>query len=507
LNRPNLSRRRSPDDRGRRRRCNADAPQDPESVYNTWFIQSPERLKAFRSIRRGAVEVVKAVREGTFGNDFKGSPLEMVLAYITEQKQVFEGAAHPFYWKPKLRIPDIYESEENKRAVGQFLERALGTPGEERLVREVLELDRRRIKGLGPAVANILQNTNEENLYYSTDVLGAYGASLAPLAGYYLELWEKPVEALTPTDQAFVLHETAVHLLGLGRLAESLKSFLGAVERYEAEKDWSNAALSARYLGELHMLLGDLTNALTWAQESVRFSDVAYEVTGAYFEQMANRNYLGDILHQAGRLTDAEAQFLEAERVRDETGQPIPNLFFFWGFGYCELLLTLGRTDEAIERARRALEQADQTRGSLLALAQIHLALGRALLAKLQVQASDPEPVADHLDKAVTSLRQAGHQVHLPRGLLARANLRWLRNDPEGSKADLDEALTIATRDSQGHMLLYEADCYLGYSRLHLSQGCKEDARRDLDTARKIIQETNYHRRDSELKELEHILN
>jgi type II restriction enzyme len=130
--------------------------QDPESVYNTWFIRSPERLKAFRSIRRGVTEVVRAVREGTFGNDFKGSPLETVLASITEQKQVFDGAAHPFYWKPKLRIPDIYESEPNQQAFGQFLERALGAPNEDRLVRDVLELDRLRIKGLGPAVANIL---------------------------------------------------------------------------------------------------------------------------------------------------------------------------------------------------------------------------------------------------------------------------------------------------------------------------------------------------------------
>lgn len=129
---------------------------DPESVYNTWFIRSPERLKAFRSIRRGVMEVVGAIREGTFGNDFKGSPLETVLASITEQKQVFEGAAHPFYWKPKLRIPDIYEDEANKRAFGQFLDRALGNPGEDRLLREILELDRLRIKGLGPAVANIL---------------------------------------------------------------------------------------------------------------------------------------------------------------------------------------------------------------------------------------------------------------------------------------------------------------------------------------------------------------
>ena len=70
---------------------------DPESVYNTWFVEDGARTKAFRSIRRGVQEVVAAARERRFGNDFKGSPLEFVLSCITEQKQVFEGAAHPFY--------------------------------------------------------------------------------------------------------------------------------------------------------------------------------------------------------------------------------------------------------------------------------------------------------------------------------------------------------------------------------------------------------------------------
>ena len=31
---------------------------DPESVYNTWFVNNEERLKAFRSIRRGVMQVV-----------------------------------------------------------------------------------------------------------------------------------------------------------------------------------------------------------------------------------------------------------------------------------------------------------------------------------------------------------------------------------------------------------------------------------------------------------------
>ncbi|OQP59979.1 hypothetical protein A3860_34980 [Niastella vici] len=129
---------------------------DKESVYNTWFINNEERLKAFRSIRRGVMQVIDDIRCKRFPNDFKGSSLEFVLTCITEQKQVFEGAAHPFYWKPKLRIPDIYEHEANKQAFGQFLENCLNAKGEEQIIKEIIRLDSLKIKGLGPAVASIL---------------------------------------------------------------------------------------------------------------------------------------------------------------------------------------------------------------------------------------------------------------------------------------------------------------------------------------------------------------
>jgi len=129
---------------------------DPESVYNTWFISNEERLKAFRSIRRGVGTVVEDIKHGRFPNDFKGSSLEFVLGCIAEQKQVFEGAAHPFYWKPKLRIPDIYENEANKLGFGEFLYACLDTTDVRALEKEVLKLAARGIKGLGPAVGNIL---------------------------------------------------------------------------------------------------------------------------------------------------------------------------------------------------------------------------------------------------------------------------------------------------------------------------------------------------------------
>jgi type II restriction enzyme len=129
---------------------------DNESVYNTWFINNEDRLKAFRSIRRGVMQVVDDIKQKKFGNDFKGTSLEFVLTCITEQKQVFEGAAHPFYWKPKLRIPDIYENEQNKIAFGQFLENVLKATTAEGIIKEIVRLDEHKIKGLGPAVASIL---------------------------------------------------------------------------------------------------------------------------------------------------------------------------------------------------------------------------------------------------------------------------------------------------------------------------------------------------------------
>ncbi len=60
---------------------------DDESVFNTWFINNEERLKAFRSIRRGVRDVVNDIKNGSFGNDYKGSSLEFVLNCITEQSR------------------------------------------------------------------------------------------------------------------------------------------------------------------------------------------------------------------------------------------------------------------------------------------------------------------------------------------------------------------------------------------------------------------------------------
>ena len=128
---------------------------DPGGTYRSWFLWG-ERLKNFRSIRRGLAAVVREIEAGSFGNTYRGSSLEVVVASVAEQRQIFRGADHAFLWKPKLRIPDIYENSDNQRAFAALLDACECCDTAEAVVEAIRRIDAIGIKGLGPAVANLL---------------------------------------------------------------------------------------------------------------------------------------------------------------------------------------------------------------------------------------------------------------------------------------------------------------------------------------------------------------
>jgi type II restriction enzyme len=149
---------------------------DPGGTYRSWFLWE-ERLKNFRSIRRGIAEVVSEIEAGTFGNIYRGSSLETVVHSVAEQRQIFKGADHAFLWKPKLRIPDIYESPENQRAFGRFLDACVCCSSAEQVVTAIHQLDARRIKGLGPAAANLLYFLHPTYVTpFNTAIVNGYNA-------------------------------------------------------------------------------------------------------------------------------------------------------------------------------------------------------------------------------------------------------------------------------------------------------------------------------------------
>ena len=111
---------------------------DPGGTYRTWFLWD-ERVKNFLSIRRGIEQVSREIEEGRFGTAYKGSSLETVVHSIAEQRQMFKGADHAFLWKPKLRIPDIYEDYGNQLAFGRTLETCRCCTTEAQVVRDMSE--------------------------------------------------------------------------------------------------------------------------------------------------------------------------------------------------------------------------------------------------------------------------------------------------------------------------------------------------------------------------------
>jgi type II restriction enzyme len=125
-------------------------------LYQTWFIHSEDRLHAFAQVRKGSRNVVKTIREGTFPRDLHGSALEEVMDVIASQTEIFKGAKHAFMWKPKLRIPDIYENRGNQMAFADMLASVLETGSSVKKLMALNALANKKIKGLGPSVSNIL---------------------------------------------------------------------------------------------------------------------------------------------------------------------------------------------------------------------------------------------------------------------------------------------------------------------------------------------------------------
>jgi tetratricopeptide (TPR) repeat protein len=335
---------------------------------------------------------------------------------------------------------------------------------------------------------------------FSTRKLGAFGADLVALTGFFEIPWLQPVAGLTESDQAFVLNLTGYDLYALGRLQEADELMHAGLQSCISQENWTYAASVTSELSELHLTIGDLPQALEFARRSVELADRS----GDEYRRLADRATLADALHQAGQLVEAAATFRQAEEMQRQRQPESPILYSLRGFEYCELLLGQGKHQEVKERAARTIEIAKRNH-LLLDLALDNLSLGRAcLLESRQTGAGDYRQVAEFLQQAVDGLRQAGYLDDLPRGLLARAELRRVTGDYPRARADLDEAQRIAERSQMG---LHLADCHLERGRLCLALGDRDTARKAWETAKAMIERMGYHRRDSEVVEIEAQLN
>jgi tetratricopeptide (TPR) repeat protein len=330
---------------------------------------------------------------------------------------------------------------------------------------------------------------------FSLKKLGAFGADLAALTGFFETPWRRPVAGLTEADQAFLLSDAGYDLRALGRLQEAVEPMQAGLQARISQEDWKNAAVNAGNLSELYLTMGNPPQALEFARQSVALADRS----GDEFQRKYKRATLAAALHQAGQAEEAEAAYRQAEEMQKQTQPKYPILYSVGGFQYCDLLLGQGKHQEVKERAARTIEWF-QNEYPLLNIALDNLSLGRAwLLQYRQAGAGDYGQAAEFLQRAVDGLRQAGQIQELPRGLLARAQLRRVRGDYERAGADLEEAQRIAER---GEMGLHLCDCHIEWARLCLATGDRAHAREHWATAKAMVERMGYHRRDGEVEEI-----
>ncbi len=351
----------------------------------------------------------------------------------------------------------------------------------------------------------ILRGTGDGG-FYSTKQLGAFGVDLGAVACFFEQRWTRLSPAVTEAAQAWLLHEAATRLRGLGRLREALELMRAAESLYTQLEDRKNAAVGASNLSGLAETLGALEEAEAAAERSVTYADRV----GDLFLRMAFRTTMAYARFQSGREAEAGELFREAEVLQQEWQPQFPRLYSVQGFQYCELLSagaergSWGRVGE--ETRTRLLAACGEVEGraiemlkgvdasdSMLSIALYHLALGRVHLYRALLTGGDPAESAPEIAAAVDGLRRAGTTHHLPRGLLTRARLLWHLGDTKGAHADLDETWEIA---SLGPMPLFLADVCLFRSRLFQDYEALREARR-------LIGRYKYDRRLPELADAE----
>jgi hypothetical protein len=370
--------------------------------------------------------------------------------------------------------------------------------------------------------------------FYTATKLGAVASDLAVISWFFDNSYEKPSVTLNAVDQSWVRNEASLALCAQGRNFEALPPMRVALHTDVENRNWLNAAIAASNLSDTELLVGAVAAAVTNAEQSVSYADRS----GNQFLTMGNRTTLAQALHAAGQQEAAERLLVEAE-LRQKQRQPgLPLLYSFQGYRFCDLLLSRGDGAATKDRATKTLEWAKRE-GLLIDIATDTLMLGRAnfgLAAKnvgIRPRATttpNEARSADALfDTALEGLRASGDRSFVPRGLLARAAFRRSVGRWSGTASDLDEVEEIA---EPAKMRLYLCDLALERARLVFARleafaplnGLVEDGARKLDlpdaaeasrfreeaaqnlaTARKLIADCGYHRRDEELAELEDV--
>ncbi len=354
---------------------------------------------------------------------------------------------------------------------------------------------------------------------------------LSALSSFFEVLWTEVMAGLTADDHAFLCVAAGECLNALGRVLEAEAPLKRSTALACEHRNWTMATRAATTLSEVYRASGQLTNALTAAEQSATHANCCGVSTKV---QLSSYAFLGFILHWVGQTEQSATVFQRVEQLQQHAHPDRPILHAVQGYMYCELLLDRLRS----QLHALSCDQFQQAWTHLYARIEqaLHFAIedeipcdiglqnvsmGRVYLLAWEydrqtnhtesVNEADPAQYLDralvHLDDALEYLRRSNHRNYLPRGLLTRALLHRCRGAVELAHIDIDAVLDIALSSD---MDFYRADACLErahiYSHLYATTGQETERRHAvsyLNQAKALIRDMGYHRRDREVVELE----
>jgi tetratricopeptide (TPR) repeat protein len=334
------------------------------------------------------------------------------------------------------------------------------------------------------------------NEFFLTKKLGAFSDDLAVLAQFFSPPWSQPAASLADSDKALALNNAGFRLRALGRLREALPAIQAGLTMQIEQKDWKQTAIAANNLSELALLLGELTQAIDYGKQAVRYADDSNNE----FWRMGTRTTLADALAQSGKPELALALFKEAEQLQQQRQPDYPLLYSLPSFRYCQLLLASGELDAVIQRAEQTLVWMTEQKWLLaIALDKLTLANAYSQRAVRDHKLNDQQTAADFFQQAIAGLEAAGDQAYLTPSLLDRAAFYSQSQQYDKAQQDLNRVFDIA--DYSG-MRLYLCDYHLETARLALAQHDHASATQHHTKAEALIKATGYHRRLADCQEL-----
>ena len=355
---------------------------------------------------------------------------------------------------------------------------------------------------------------------YIGKFLGAFDYDLMVLANFFQKPWNDLGRVFYAEEYCYLKSAAGHNLRASGRLNEAIQPMADSFGSKLVIGDWSHTALTSGNLNELFLDLGKIDNAEFYAKQSILFADHSKD----QFEIMAAHSAYGDLLHQQGFLEGALSEFTKAEDIQKKGSESHPILCSYYGYRYCNLLLSLGHdVYEVIERANYSLLVSKNSVGK--GLAKFDIGLDLVTLGQCYFILGKKDEALKSINEAVRFLISAGELRLLIIGLIARATINVQLKKMADAMHDLSAVYEIAEPSG---MCLHLTDYHLEMARLILAieadttqypeatpdreqrilpfdtGECGEilTLEQHIEKAAKLIKETGYHRRDAELAEL-----